>query len=79
MNNFKSSKVRVCCHKSNHANGDSWNSIYVVYNARPEAVEIDLDAAWQIVLEGDTFYPPVKDLRGGKAMVPAISMFIAFK
>ena len=64
---------------SNSANGDSWKEIMVVYNARPEALELDLDPSWQIALFDDQFYPPIKSLRGPTIKIPALSSVIAYK
>jgi pullulanase len=64
---------------SNHANGDIWNNIFVVYNAKTEAVNFDLDGTWQLAVIGDEFY-----FEGGKTIetsveVPPLSMLVAFQ
>ena len=53
--------------------------IFVVYNARTEAVNYELDGAWQLAVMGDEFY-----FEGGKTLeasvkVPPLSMLVAFQ
>ena len=64
---------------SNHANGDAWNNIFVVYNARTQAVNYEIDGEWQLAVMGDEFY-----FEGGKIIeasveVPPLSMLVAFQ
>jgi pullulanase len=62
---------------SNHANGDAWKNIYVIYNARPAAVVYDLPGKWTLAVVGADFNmnKPVE----GMIKVPAISMVVAFQ
>jgi pullulanase len=62
---------------SDHANGDTWKNILVIYNARPEAVAYELTGKWTLAVVGDSF----KSTRSveGTIDVPAISMLIAFQ
>ena len=64
---------------SNHANGDTWKNILVIYNANPKPVNYTLDETWQLAVMGDTF-----TLDNGKTLqnsvkVPPISVLIAFQ
>ena len=38
------------------ANGDIWKNIYVVYNAKPQAVNYDLQGEWEVAVLGDDFF-----------------------
>ena len=62
---------------SNHANGDRWKEIFVIYNARTEAVNFALDGSWNLAVLGDEF-----DWEGSRKVsrleVPPISMAICF-
>ncbi|ULC59085.1 type I pullulanase [Flaviramulus sp. BrNp1-15] len=64
---------------SNHANGDSWKEILVVYNANTKPFDYTLDVSWQLAIMGDDF-----NFENGKTInqsvkVPAISMLIAYR
>jgi len=64
---------------SNKANSDKWKNIFVIYNARTEAISYQLTGKWQLAVVGDNF-----DLQGRKTVkktvdVPAISMVILFQ
>ena len=63
----------------NNANGDAWKKILVIYNASAKPLEFTLTESWQQAVKGDAF-----DLEGSltvhhKAIVPEISMYIAFQ
>lgn len=62
---------------SNHANGDRWKNIYVIYNARPEVVAYTLPGKWNLAVVGDDFNAnqPIT----GTVNVPARSMLIAYQ
>lgn len=62
---------------SNHANGDNWKNIYVIYNARPEVVNYKLPGKWTLGVVGDSF--EVNKTIEGTVNVPAISMLIAYQ
>ncbi|MFH4965013.1 type I pullulanase [Gaetbulibacter sp. M235] len=62
---------------SNHANGDDWKNIYVIYNARPEVVNYKLDGKWTMAVIGDHF--DTSQTVEGNVKVPPISMLIAFQ
>ena len=64
---------------SNHANGDTWNNIYVIYNARTTAVDYKLEGEWQLAVLGDTFYDSEEKIEQGSINVPPISMAIIFQ
>lgn len=64
---------------SDHANGDVWKNILVIYNAQEWAVSYQLEGAWKIAVIGDLF-----DLDQGKEVkgvveVPSLSMMVAFQ
>lgn len=64
---------------SNHANGDDWNTILVIYNANPKPISYTLDGAWQLAVLGDTFaFDNGKPLQNS-VEVPPISMLIAYQ
>ncbi len=62
---------------SNHANGDDWKNIYVIYNAKPEVVNYKLDGKWTLAVIGDQF--DTTQTVEGTVKVPPISMLIAFQ
>lgn len=64
---------------SNHANGDTWNNIYVIYNARTTAVDYKLEGAWQLAVLGDTFYDSEEKIEQGIINVPPISMAVVYQ
>lgn len=75
----KSERGLISYQISNHANGDDWNNIYIIYNARTEPVSYQMNGIWQIAVIGDVFYSDqVKHLEG-KIIIPAISMFVAYQ
>lgn len=62
-----------------HANGDSWKNILVIYNASNKIIEYQIDETWQEAVSRDTF-----DLEGKRTLetnikVPALSLYIAFQ
>lgn len=64
---------------SNHANGDSWKDILIVYNAKTTAYKYKLKSEWQLAVIGDKY-----TLEAGKKIsksvnVPAISMLVAYR
>jgi pullulanase len=62
---------------SNHANGDKWKNILVIYNARPEIVKYKLKEDWKLTVWGDEFNmntPTTGDIK-----VPAISMVVLYQ
>ncbi|MCG2460527.1 type I pullulanase [Flavobacteriaceae bacterium F89] len=63
---------------SNHANGDTWKNIYVIYNARPEVVDYKLPGKWSLAVVGDSFNTNTTTVEG-VLKVPARSMLIAFQ
>ena len=64
---------------SDHANGDEWKNIIVVYNALEKSVFYDLEGDWQLVVIGDEFPLEKGVFVKDKIKVPAISMFVAFQ
>ncbi len=64
---------------SNHANGDSWKNVYVIYNAQSKPIDYKIIGEWQLAVIADSF-----DQEGSKTIsesvtVPALSMLIAFQ
>jgi pullulanase len=63
----------------NNANGDSWNTILVIYNAQDKPYNYKLDSEWQLAVKGDNF--TLKD--GAKistaVIVPPLSLLVAYK
>ncbi|MGK0175010.1 MAG: pullulanase, partial [Ulvibacter sp.] len=64
---------------SNHANGDIWNNIFVIYNAKTKAVNFDMDGAWRLAVLGDKFYFDGMEMLEASVEVPPLSMFVAFQ
>jgi len=62
---------------SNHANGDNWKNIHVIYNARPEVVIYELPGTWTVAVMGELFNPGTKIT--DQVVVPARSMLIAYQ
>ncbi len=62
---------------SHNANGDTWKNIYVVYNARPEAVEYLLPGKWTLAVVGDDFN--ANTIVEGRIEVRGRTMLIAFQ
>ena len=77
---FKSEEDGLVSYQiSNNANKDSWKEIYVVYNAKTQSVDYNMEGAWQLAVLGDRF-----DLDGGTQIVdqvevPAQSMAVLFR
>ncbi len=64
---------------SNNANGDVWKNIYVIYNAKTESINIELDGDWQLVVVGDSFDLEGRTTKSGVVEVPPISMIVLFQ
>ena len=64
---------------SNHANGDTWKTILVIYNASKKPVPYKLDGNWQEAVIGDTFAFSGSKMVSGTVNVPGTSMYIAFQ
>jgi pullulanase len=64
---------------SNNANDDSWKDILIYYNAKTQEANIDLDGQWQIAVQGDQIDANGLSTATNSAIIPATSMFIAFK
>jgi pullulanase len=64
---------------SDHANSDAWKNVFVIYNARSEALSYDLDGPWQLAVKGDDFYFDQFVPVSGRIEVPAVSMLVAFQ
>lgn len=62
---------------SNHANGDSWKNIYIIYNAKPLTIDYTLTGMWKLAVVGDSF-DTNKSIEG-VLKVPAMSMLIVFQ
>jgi len=64
---------------SDHANGDVWKNIYVIYNARTASVNYNLEGEWRLAVVGDTFYNSEENLTQGSLNVPAITMAVLYQ
>ena len=64
---------------SDHANGDDWKNILVIYNAKDKAIDYTLEENWQLAVIGDEFTPDKGKIVKGVVEVPAISMLVAFQ
>lgn len=67
----------------NHANGDSWKDIAVIFNASREEKGLALHAGqWEIAADSSKLYcsceDTLKTIHGGAITVPAVSAIIAF-
>jgi pullulanase len=81
-NNLEFKKVEhglISYQISNHANGDIWNNIFVIYNAKTKAVNFDMDGAWRLAVLGDEFYFDGMEMLEASVEVPPLSMFVAFQ
>jgi pullulanase len=63
----------------NHANGDPWKNILVIYNAREQSVDFQLTGTWQLVVKGNDFDFDGITLQKGNVVIPPISMMILFQ
>ena len=62
-----------------HANGDKWKNILVVYNAQEKAINYEVEGSWTIAVKGDDFYPNQSVEVNESVEIPAISMFVAYQ
>ncbi len=62
-----------------HANGDVWKNIYVIYNARTTPVDYQLEGEWRLAVLGNTFFDSEENSLQGSVKVPAISMAVVFQ
>lgn len=62
---------------SNNANGDEWEKILVIYNARTDQMRFELDGLWKVALEADHFGSD--DVVRGSVSVPRISMMVLYQ
>jgi len=62
---------------TDHANGDTWKNIYVIYNARHEDIQYKIPGKWSLAVVNDDFKTnaTVEEV----VRVPALSMLIAFQ
>ncbi len=62
---------------SNHANGDDWKDIYVIYNAKTTPIQYPLEEDWNIAVLGDEFNKntPVSS----ELEVPKLSMAVLYQ
>lgn len=61
----------------NHANGDTWKNIYVIYNAQTTPYTYALDGNWKIAVLGDDF--DVTKTVSGTITIPGISMVVLYQ
>ena len=64
---------------SNHANGDEWKDILVIYNAKTLPFNYKLADEWQLAVSGDDFLLEEGRIITQSVEIPAISMLIAFR
>jgi pullulanase len=65
---------------NDHANGDSWKSIIVVYNARPHDFNLNLPPGiWSIAAKGQWVRLEEIETAEGMVLVPSLSMMILFQ
>lgn len=64
---------------NDHAHGDTWKNIYVIYNAQNTSASLPLDGEWRVYLEGDNFYNANPRVVRGSISVPAQSMMVLFQ
>ncbi len=77
---FKSEKDGLLSFQiSNHANMDTWKSIYVIYNANTNAVNYQIDGNWQLAVLGDQFDFTGSSKVTGQIAVPRLSMAVLFQ
>jgi pullulanase len=62
-----------------HANGDSWQDILVVYNGSLTAKPIPVEGSWRTAVLGDIFNEKGIGKISGKVTIPPISMMVAFR
>ncbi|NNC69268.1 MAG: type I pullulanase [Flavobacteriaceae bacterium] len=63
----------------NNANSDPWKNIYIIYNAKTETENYDLDGIWKIAVLGDNFALEGKNKVSKSIEIPAISMAVLFQ
>ncbi|MBM1107591.1 type I pullulanase [Aurantibacter crassamenti] len=64
---------------NNHANGDSWKSILVIYNAHKISINYKLNEAWKIALNDDHFFTENYITCRTKIEVKPIAMAVLFQ
>lgn len=64
---------------SNHAHNDIWQNILVVYNARTESVNYQLEGSWQLAVSGDMFDPDGNKSIMNSIKIAPISMAVLFQ
>jgi pullulanase len=62
---------------NNHANGDSWKNIYVIYNAQTKPYQYNVQGNWKIAVLGDEFN--AGKTVSGSISVPDLSMVILYQ
>ncbi|MCB0653794.1 MAG: type I pullulanase [Saprospiraceae bacterium] len=63
----------------NHANGDPWKNIYVIFNARSEAVNYEVEGSWHFGARADFFDLSGEETAKGHIEIPPISMVVLFQ
>jgi pullulanase len=66
---------------TDHANGDSWSQIVVVYNGNNTSVEMEIpEGQWSVVgFDGEINNNGISTKSGGTITIPAVSAFIAHR
>ena len=73
-----SGKNLIAYQISDHANGDAWKNIVVIFNGNRDAKTVQLPAGkWRVMLEGDAINEKgIRELTGANVEVPGISAMI---
>jgi pullulanase len=64
---------------NNNANGDSWKTIHVIYNAKPAPINYDLKGEWYVGVLEDDFISSTDKLVKSTIQVPPISMLVLYQ
>ena len=62
-----------------HANGDSWQNILVVYNARKKPVPLTVKGEWTVAVKGEKINPDGLEKVKDKIVIPPVSMLMLFQ
>ncbi|SNR97776.1 type I pullulanase [Dokdonia pacifica] len=75
---FKTQKEGLVSYQlSNHANGDTWATIYVIYNAQTKPYTYPLKGNWKTAVLGDDF--KTTKTVSGTITVPDLSMVVLYQ
>ncbi len=63
----------------NHANGDTWKNIKVIYNARTTPYQYTLEDSWKKAVWENVFYANPKEVVNGSIELPALAMTVVIQ